>query len=106
MKEQNRILIVDDHPIVRLGMAQLINRNKDLAVCAEAGDAESAIQKIASDNPDLIVVDLSLEGTDGLELIKRIRYEHPSLPILAVSVHDELLYAERVLRAGGMGYVM
>lgn len=101
-----RILIVDDHPIVRHGMKVLIDQERDLMTCGEAGDAEAALEAISTLSPDAAVVDISLSGTDGLELIKRIRAIHPGLPLLAVSMHDENFYAERVLRAGGRGYLM
>ena len=101
-----RILIVDDHPIVRHGMKVLIDQEKDLMTISEVGTAEAALEAVADLSPDAAVVDISLSGTDGLELIKRIRASHPRFPMLAVSMHDENFYAERVLRAGGRGYLM
>jgi DNA-binding NarL/FixJ family response regulator len=101
-----RILLVDDHPIVRDGLAQLINQSGDLTVCGEAGDPAEALQAIDGARPDLAILDLSLKGGDGLELIKQIRARWPKLPILVLSMHSEDLFAERVLRAGARGYIM
>jgi len=103
---KKRVLLVDDHPMMRGGLAQVINQQMDLVVCCEAGDANEAMERIASSKPDLAVVDISLEGKSGLELIKDLHALHPELPILVMSMHDESLYAERVLRAGARGYVM
>jgi DNA-binding NarL/FixJ family response regulator len=102
----SRIFIVDDHPVVRQGLALLINREADLAVCGDAEEAQSALQKIESLKPHLVVVDISLSGPDGLELLKSIRMRDPNLPVLILSMLDELLYAERALRAGASGYIM
>jgi DNA-binding NarL/FixJ family response regulator len=101
-----RILIVDDHPMMRQGLAQFINSEPDLIVCCEADTARQAFELIRRNVPDLALVDISLPDKSGLELIKDLQAIHPSLPILVVSMHDESLYAERVLRAGGRGYVM
>ena len=103
---KKRVLLVDDHPMMRQGLAQVINQQKDLLVCCEAGDANQAVQRIALSKPDLAVVDISLQGKSGLELIKDLHALHPEVPVLVMSMHDELLYAERVLRAGARGYVM
>jgi DNA-binding NarL/FixJ family response regulator len=103
---KKRILVVDDHPIVRQGLALLINREADLLVCGEAEDAMGAMHVLASAKPDVLIVDLSLSGPDGLDLLKNIRTTHPSLPVLILSMHDELIYAERALRAGANGYIM
>lgn len=103
---KKRVLIVDDHPMMRAGLAQVINQQPDLAVCCEAGDARDVMQRIAASGPDLAVVDISLEGKSGLELIKDLQALHPGLPVLVMSMHDETLYAERALRAGARGYVM
>jgi DNA-binding NarL/FixJ family response regulator len=105
-KPAKRILIVDDHPMMRQGLAQLIAAERDLVVCGEADTARQAFERISRDKPDLALVDISLPDKNGLELIKDIRALHPDLPVLVVSMHDESLYAERVLRAGGRGYVM
>jgi len=101
-----RLLIVDDHPMMRNGLAQLIDNEGDLKVVAEADNAGQAIQAIAKNKFDLALVDISLPDKNGLELIKDIRTLKPDLPILVVSMHDELIYAERVLRAGARGYIM
>src|SRR6185369_17785503 len=103
---KRRILIVDDHPMMRQGLAQLINSEPDLSVCCEADTARQAFDAIARGQPDLALVDISLPDKSGLELIKDLRAIHPDLCVLVVSMHDESLYAERVLRAGGRGYVM
>ena len=103
---KNRVFLVDDHPIVRQGLALLINREADLMVCGEADGAPTALQEIASVAPDLIVLDISLDGPDGLEILKTIRMKDPILPVLVLSMHDESSYAERSLRAGANGYIM
>jgi DNA-binding NarL/FixJ family response regulator len=100
------VFIVDDHPIVRQGLALLINREQDLAVCGDAEEAASALRLIDELKPDLVVVDISLNGPDGLDLLKTIRARDPNLPVLILSMMDELLYAERGLRAGANGYIM
>jgi DNA-binding NarL/FixJ family response regulator len=105
-KAAKRILIVDDHPMMRQGLAQLITSEPDLAVCCEADTARQAFEAIGQGKPDLALVDISLPDKNGLELIKDIHAMYPALPVLVVSMHDESLYAERVLRAGGRGYVM
>lgn len=104
--KQYRLFMVDDHPIVRQGLRSLIQEEQDLAVCAEAGSAGEALTMLPDLNPDLMLVDISLKGPDGLELTKSVRSLSPDLPILIVSMHDESLYAERVLRAGANGYIM
>ena len=101
-----RILIVDDHPMMRTGLAQLIGNEPDLKVAAEADTAGQAINLVAKQNFDLALLDISLPDKNGLELIKDLRALRPELPILVVSMHDEMIYAERVLRAGGRGYIM
>jgi DNA-binding NarL/FixJ family response regulator len=103
---EKRVLIVDDHPMMRTGLAQLIDNEEDLKVCAEADNAGQALDSAVGQKLDLILLDISLPDKNGLELIKDIRALKPNLPILVVSMHDELLYAERVLRAGGRGYIM
>ena len=104
--KKSRVFVVDDHPIVRQGLALLINREPDLAVCGEAEDAQTALQAVATAKPDILVVDISLNGPDGLDLLKDIRTRHPELPVLVLSMHDESVYAERALRAGAKGYIM
>ena len=104
--KKSKVFVVDDHPIVRQGLALLINREADLTVCGEAEDAQSAMQSVNSDRPDIMVVDISLNGPDGLDLLKDIRMRYPDLPVLILSMHDESIYAERALRAGAQGYIM
>jgi DNA-binding NarL/FixJ family response regulator len=104
--KRRKILLVDDHPLMRRGQADLLEREADLAVCGEAGTARAAMDAIAKLLPDLVLVDMALPDKDGLELIKDIQALHPGLPVLAMSMQDESLYAARVLRAGGRGYVM
>ena len=104
--KRKKILLVDDHPLMRRGQADLLNREPDFAVCGEAGTAREAMEAIAKLKPDLVLVDMALPDKDGLELIKDIQAIHPGLPVLAMSMQDESLYAPRVLRAGGHGYVM
>jgi DNA-binding NarL/FixJ family response regulator len=101
-----RILIVDDHPMMRTGLAQLIDTEPDLKVCAQADNAGQAITLVSKQKFDLALLDISLPDKNGLELIKDLRALRLELPILVVSMHDELIYAERVLRAGGRGYIM
>lgn len=103
---RKKVFLVDDHPMLRSGLALIISQQKDLAVGGEAGNAAEALQGIAAAKPDLAVVDLSLEGKGGLELIKDLKALHPELPVIVLSMHDESLYAERALRAGARGYVM
>jgi len=100
-----RILIVDDHPLVRTGFAQLIGDCPDLEVCGEAGDMAEALGQIDATSPDLAIIDLSLAGGSGLDLIERIRSRNKDLLMLVASMHDEMLYAERVLAAGARGYI-
>ena len=104
--DAKRIVIVDDHPLFRKGLEQLIHSDGAFAVCGEAGNASEAMDVIRKLDPDLAIVDLSLPGANGIELIKNIRAEFPKLPILVLSMHDESLYAVRALRAGANGYVM
>jgi DNA-binding NarL/FixJ family response regulator len=106
MLRKRTVLLVDDHPVVRQGLALLINREPDLAVCGDAEEASAALRRIEELKPDLIVVDISLKGPDGLDLLKDIRARDPNLPVLILSMLDELLYAERALRAGANGYIM
>ncbi len=101
-----RIVIVDDHPIVRQGLSDLINREKDLVVCAQAEDTSQAIKAIKTMDPDMVIVDISLKEGSGLELIKDIKFKFDVLPMLVLSMHPEFLYAERALRAGAKGYIM
>jgi len=105
-ESKTRILIVDDHPIVRQGLTELINQEDDLVVCEQAEDATEAIGIIKKLKPDMAIVDISLKETSGMELIKDIKVQYPDVVTLALSMHDESLYAERALRAGAKGYVM
>lgn len=99
------ILLVDDHPVVRDGFAEVINREADLSVCAAAEDRAGALEAIEKKKPGLVVIDLTLKNSSGMELIKDIHIRWPGLLILVVSMHNENLYAERVLRAGARGYI-
>ncbi|NBR86835.1 MAG: DNA-binding response regulator [Verrucomicrobia bacterium] len=103
---RKQILIVDDHPMMREGLAALIQAQSDLAVCGQAADAREAFRAVESLSPDLVLMDISLPGKSGLEAIKDILALRPGLTILVISMHDEALYAERVLRAGARGYIM
>ncbi len=103
---KKRILVVDDHPIVRQGLSLLINREADMVVCGEAEEAMGAMHVLASARPDVLILDISLNGPDGLDLLKSVRATHPALPVLILSMHDESIYAERALRAGANGYIM
>jgi DNA-binding NarL/FixJ family response regulator len=103
---KTKVLIVDDHPIVRQGLAQFINQEKDMEVCGEAEDVEEALAAVDALCPSVAVIDISLKGTSGIELIKRLRARDAEFPILVLSMHEETLYAERALRAGANGYVM
>ena len=100
------VFIVDDHSIVRRGLEQLINQEADLVVCGEAENAQAALEAMKKLMPDVALVDLSLDGESGLELIKNIKVRYPTVAMLVLSMHDEMFYAERVLRAGAKGYIM
>jgi DNA-binding NarL/FixJ family response regulator len=104
--DKAKIVIVDDHPIVRQGLKELINHETDLTVCGQAGDAHQAMEIIKSLGPDMVIVDITLKEKNGMELIKDIKVQYPNLPVLALSMHDETLYAERAIRAGARGYIM
>ena len=99
-------MIVDDHPMMREGLAQLLDHESDLQACGQADSAGQALNAVNAAAPDLVLLDISLPDRNGLELIKDLHTLHPQLPILVVSMHDEAIYAERVLRAGGRGYIM
>ena len=105
-QRKTTILVVDDHPIVLQGLSQLIGQQDDLLVCGLARDVPEAMMMIRELKPDLVIVDISLQQGNGIELIKKIRISYPSLAVLALSMHDESLYAERCLRAGARGYIM
>ena len=100
------MLLVDDHPIVRQGMSQLLNREPDLMVCGEADSAHQALSLLKTLKPDLAILDVSLEDRNGIELLKDILIRFPKLPVLILSMHHESLYAERALHAGAKGYIM
>jgi DNA-binding NarL/FixJ family response regulator len=104
--EMKRLLLVDDHPIMRHGLVQLISAESDLEVCAEAGNAADGMTAVAKQNPDLVIADLTLPDKHGLEFIKDLRALHPDTQVIVLSMHDESLYAERALRAGARGYLM
>jgi DNA-binding NarL/FixJ family response regulator len=101
-----RVLLVDDHPIVREGLARVIDQEPDLTVCGTAVNAQQALAAIATSAPDIAIVDVSLDGSHGIELVKDLKARHPDLYVLMLSMHDESLYAERALRAGAKGYLM
>lgn len=103
---KSRILIVDDHPVVRWGMSQMVNQEADLQICCEAGNEAEALKALASCRHDLAIVDISLQGVSGISLVKSIKAIDAGLPILVMSMHDESIYAERALRAGARGYIM
>src|SRR3954447_23836333 len=105
-KTKARILLVDDHPIVRQGLAEMINQEKDLNVCGTAEDVHRALDAIEKLKPDLVVADISLKGSNGIELLKNIKVRFPKMLVLVFSMHDEALYAVRALRAGAGGYIM
>ena len=104
-RKRTRILLVDDHPLVRERLAEIINRETDLLVCGEAEDRHEALVAVPANHPQLVIIDLTLKNSDGLELIKDIRSRWPKLRMLVVSMHDESLYAERAIRAGALGYI-
>src|SRR6266446_2080072 len=101
-----RLLIVDDHPMTRAGLVQLISNQRDLVVSAEAETARGALASVTKSKPDLVLADISLPDKSGIELVKDLKAFAPELPILVISMHDESLYAERVLKAGATGYIM
>jgi DNA-binding NarL/FixJ family response regulator len=112
-KKQNKtnekkiqVLIVDDHPVIRDGLVAIINHEQDLNVCGQAEDAYTAQKAIDELKPDIVVTDISLKSSDGIELTKNIKAGHPALPVIILSVHDESLYAERALLAGAKAYLM
>jgi DNA-binding NarL/FixJ family response regulator len=106
MRERRKIFLMDDHPLVRLWLGQLIDEQSDLMVCGEADNVGEALRRIAATRPDLAIVDISLPESSGLELIKKLAAVQPDLLIVVFSMHDEKIYAERVIRAGARGFVM
>lgn len=101
-----KIIIVDDHPLLREGLERVIGAEGDLSVCGTAGSVKEALRLVEQHSPDLVLSDLILPGRNGLELIKDLRATHPQLPVLVLSMHDEMIYAERCLSAGARGYIM
>jgi DNA-binding NarL/FixJ family response regulator len=105
-ENKKKIFIVDDHPIVRDGLTTIINHEKDFEVCGQADEAREAFKVISELKPDVVISDISLKNSDGLELTKNLKARYPTLPVIALSIHDELTYAERALRAGAQAYLM
>ncbi|HLP00506.1 MAG TPA: response regulator transcription factor [Opitutaceae bacterium] len=106
MNAKTRVFIVDDHPLLRKGLGELINQQLDMIICGEADDAPEALKAICQIQPDLVIVDISLKSQNGIELIKNIKAINPSTQVLVLSMHDESIYALRVLKAGAKAYVM
>jgi DNA-binding NarL/FixJ family response regulator len=106
VKSKRTVFVIDDHPIVREGLTQLINREPDLAVCGTAEDIYEALKAMQTLKPDIALADISLKGADGIELIKNLKIRMPALPVLVLSIHDESIYAPRALRAGARGFIM
>ena len=105
-KPQIKVFLVEDHPVFRFGLRELIEQELDLQICGEAENIGTAWDKISRNQPDLVIIDISLVGRSGLELVKQIKDEYPELPTLVLSMHEEALYAERALQAGARGYIM
>lgn len=103
---RSRVLLLDDHPIVRHGLTMLINREPDMEVCADIGDGRQLLESVRTHRPNIVLLDISLEDMDGLDLLRDLKISHPKLPAMVLSMHDETLYAERALRAGARGYLM
>jgi DNA-binding NarL/FixJ family response regulator len=103
---KTRVLLVDDHAIVRFGISQIVNQQSDMVVCGEEDNASRALDSIAALKPDLVIADISLKDSSGLELVRNIKAQYPRLPVLVVSAHDESIYAEIAFRAGALGYMM
>ena len=106
LKQKSKVFLVDDHPLVREWLTNLINQQSDLVVCGETDNAPQAIQAIAASKPDVVIIDISLQNSSGIELIKDLKERQPEVAPLVLSMHDESLYAERALRAGARGYIM
>lgn len=105
MNKKKTIIIIDDHQILRRGLSMLINMEPDLNVCGEAESVQSGIDAISKEMPDIVLTDISLKDSDGIQLVKQLKTMHPDLPVLVVSMHDEFIYAERAIRAGARGYI-
>ena len=103
---KSKILIVDDHPMIRDGLVRLVDDEPNLVICGQADDVPEALKAISETRPDIVIVDISLKSSNGIDLIKTIKVQYPILPVLVLSMHNEALYAERALRAGAMGYIM
>ncbi len=101
-----KVLVVDDHAIVRQGLRALLEAEPDMTLCGEAEDAAAALELVEKTKPDIVVTDIGLQGMSGLDLIKNLKLRHPAIPILAISMHDESVYAERAIRSGAKGYLM
>ena len=106
VKSKRTVFVIDDHPIVRDGLTQLINREPDLTVCGTSEDIYEALKAMQTLKPDIALADISLKGADGIELIKNLKIRMPALPVLVLSIHDESIYAPRALRAGARGFIM
>ena len=106
VKSKRTVFVIDDHPIVREGLTQLINREPDLTVCGTAEDIYEALKAMQTLKPDIALADISLKGAEGIELIKNLKIRMPALPVLVLSIHDESIYAPRALRAGARGFIM
>ncbi|HGY11453.1 MAG TPA: response regulator transcription factor [Desulfobacterales bacterium] len=106
MPNKKKILLVEDHPIFRLGLAELINQEDDFIAFGDSKDVDPAIKEIETLNPDLIIADITLKKSDGIDLVKYVKKYHKNIPVLVLSMHDEYLYAERALHAGARGYIM
>lgn len=106
MTHKKKILVVEDHPIFRLGLAELINQEDDLEAFGNAKDVDRAIVEIEETSPDLIIADITLKASDGIDLVKYVKQHHHKIPVLVLSMHDEYLYAQRALSAGARGYIM
>jgi DNA-binding NarL/FixJ family response regulator len=105
-QQPKRILLIDDHPVLRKGLGRLIDSKREFAICGEAGTANEGLELIRKLQPDLVVADIGLPGINGIDLTKMVRREFPALPVLILSMHDEPLYAARALRAGAAGYIV
>ncbi|MCK5163329.1 MAG: response regulator transcription factor [Desulfobacula sp.] len=106
MPNKKKILLVEDHPIFRLGLAELINQEEDFIAFGDSKDVEPAIMEIGTLKPDLIIADITLKNSDGIDLVKYVKKHHKNIPVLVLSMHDEYLYAQRALHAGARGYIM
>ncbi|KJR43289.1 two component transcriptional regulator, LuxR family [Candidatus Magnetoovum chiemensis] len=106
MPEKKKIMLVEDHPIFRLGLAELINQEDDLIACGSATDVNGAVKELEALEPDLIIADISLKNSDGIDFVRYVKKYNRDIPVLVLSMHDEYLYAQRALHAGAKGYIM